>query len=153
MTKVKTPDVVIKKSSEKIATKSQGTSLQGYGTGRRKNAVARVWVKPGTGNIVVNKKPIDAYFAREALRKIVLQPFAAARVTGQYDVFCTVKGGGCSGQAGAVVHGVARALDKIAPDLHQILRKGGFLTRDSRVVERKKYGQHKARKRTQFSKR
>lgn len=128
-------------------------SNKSYGTGRRKNAVARVWVSLGSGKITVNKKPADQYFTREALIKSILQPFYATNTVNQYDIFCTVKGGGCSGQAGAILHGVARALDKIAPDLHTKLRHGGFLTRDSRVVERKKFGQHKARKSTQFSKR
>lgn len=124
-----------------------------YGTGRRKNAIARVWVMSGSGKIVVNKKDIEEYFPRETHRKSIMLPFAATKTMGQYDIICTVKGGGCSGQAGAILHGTARALDKIAPEFHQTLSKGGLLTRDSRVVERKKYGKHKARKSTQFSKR
>lgn len=127
--------------------------IQGYGTGRRKNAIARVWVRPGNGQMIVNKKSIELYFTRETHRKYIFQPFAATKIMGQYDMVCTVKGGGCSGQAGAVVHGIARAIDKLIPEFHQVLRQGGFLTRDSRVVERKKYGKHKARKSTQFSKR
>jgi small subunit ribosomal protein S9 len=131
----------------------QSKSKQAYGTGRRKNAIARVWVSHGTGAIIVNKKSLDQYFPREAHVKTILQPLAMTKVLGQYNITCTVKGGGCSGQAGAIVHGMARALNEFIPELHQILRNGGFLTRDSRVVERKKYGRHKARKSTQFSKR
>jgi len=126
---------------------------QAYGTGRRKNAVARVWVRRGTGMIFVNKKSAEQYFPRESHRKYILAPFVSTNTVGQYDIICTVKGGGCSGQSGAILHGVARALDKLVPDFHTTLRQGGFLTRDARVVERKKYGQHKARKSTQFSKR
>ncbi|HJD56567.1 MULTISPECIES: 30S ribosomal protein S9 [Rickettsieae] len=124
-----------------------------YGTGRRKNAIARVWLKSGSGKVIVNKKNVEQYFTRESHTKSLLQPFVVTKTSGQYDIICTVKGGGKSGQMGAVLHGVARALDKIAPEFHSILRKSGFLTRDSRVVERKKYGKHKARKSTQFSKR
>ncbi|WP_341748740.1 30S ribosomal protein S9 [Candidatus Tisiphia endosymbiont of Sialis lutaria] len=124
-----------------------------YGTGRRKNAIARVWLKSGSGKVIVNKKNVEQYFTRESHTKSLLQPFVVTKTSGQYDIICTVKGGGKSGQMGAVLHGVARTLDKIAPEFHSILRKSGFLTRDSRVVERKKYGKHKARKSTQFSKR
>jgi small subunit ribosomal protein S9 len=124
-----------------------------YGTGRRKNAVARVWVGVGSGRITVNKKPIDQYFARDAYIRSVLKPLELTGNPGSYDVFCTVKGGGTTGQAGALLHGLARALDALVPDIHSKLRANGFLTRDPRVVERKKYGQHKARKSTQFSKR
>jgi len=124
-----------------------------YGTGRRKNAIARVWIKIGSGKITVNKKNVEQYFTRESHTKSLQQPFVATNTFGQYDIICTVKGGGMSGQMGAVLHGVSRALDKIAPEHHSILRQAGFLTRDSRVVERKKYGKHKARKSTQFSKR
>ncbi|MDR0296800.1 MAG: 30S ribosomal protein S9 [Rickettsia sp.] len=124
-----------------------------YGTGRRKNAIARVWLKSGSGRMIVNKKNGEQYFTRETHTKSLLQPFVVTKTSGQYDIICTVKGGGISGQMGAVLHGVARALDKIAPEFRSILRKSGFLTRDSRVVERKKYGKHKARKSTQFSKR
>jgi len=124
-----------------------------YGTGRRKTAVARVWVNIGSGKIIVNKQALEQYFTRGAHAKTLLSPFVATNSVGQYDVVCTVKGGGVSGQMGAVLHGIARALDKMVPDFHLALRKGGFLTRDSRVVERKKYGKHKARKSTQFSKR
>lgn len=124
-----------------------------YGTGRRKNAIARVWLMNGSGKIVVNKKDLEEYFPRETHRKSIMLPLATTKTTGQYDIICTVKGGGCSGQAGAILHGTARALDKLAPEFHQILSKNGLLTRDPRVVERKKYGKHKARKSTQFSKR
>lgn len=124
-----------------------------YATGRRKNAVARVWIKPGKGNITVNGKEITKYFARPVLRMIVNQPFVALNRAGSFDVECTVLGGGLSGQAGAVRHGISRALDIFSSEFHTILRRGGFLTRDSRVVERKKYGRAKARRRFQFSKR
>lgn len=124
-----------------------------YATGRRKDASARVWIKPGTGKIVINKRPIATYLARPVLRMIMNQPFTATKTDGQFDVFATVAGGGLSGQAGALRHGISRALDNYDPSLHGILRKGGFLTRDSRVVERKKYGRRKARRKFQFSKR
>ncbi len=124
-----------------------------YATGKRKDAVARVWIKPGTGKITVNKKEINTYFARPVLRMIINQPFDATDTNGKFDVYCTVVGGGLSGQAGAVRHGISRALDLFDPSTHGVLRKGGFLTRDSRVVERKKYGKRKARRSFQFSKR
>lgn len=124
-----------------------------YGTGRRKNSVARVWVKPGKGVITINKRDISDYFGRDTYRTQILQLFVDTKTTGMYDVTCTAKGGGTTGQAGAIVHGIARALDCLSEDFHAILRKGGFLTRDARVVERKKYGKRKARKSTQFSKR
>jgi len=124
-----------------------------YATGKRKNAVARVWLKPGSGKIVVNTKTLETYFARPVLRMLIQQPFAASNRQGQYDVNCQVSGGGLSGQAGALRHGVSRALTYYEPDLRGVLKKGGFLTRDSRVVERKKYGRAKARKSFQFSKR
>ena len=125
----------------------------GYGTGRRKDAVARVWVKPGKGTITVNSKDYSKYFARKSYRTAILQPFVDTNTTGQFDVICTTKGGGTTGQAGAIIHGIARAMDCISEDYHTILRKNGFLTRDSRTVERKKYGRRKARKKVQFSKR
>lgn len=143
----------VKENTNKQSSLKSGSFNDSYGTGRRKNAIARVWVKPGNGQVIVNKKSMELYFSREAHRKSILQLFAATKTLGQYDVICTVKGGGSSGQAGAILHGAARALDKAVPDFHGILRKGGFLTRDSRVVERKKYGKHKARRSTQFSKR
>ncbi len=124
-----------------------------YATGKRKDAVARVWIKPGTGQIVVNTRPLETYFARLVLRMIIGQPFAAAARVDQYDVTCTVKGGGLSGQAGAVRHGISKALTLYEPALRKPLKSGGFLTRDSRIVERKKYGRHKARRSHQFSKR
>ena len=124
-----------------------------YATGRRKDAVARVWVKPGTGKITVNGRELGTYFARPVLRMLINQPFAVTEREGQYDVTCTVKGGGLSGQAGAVRHGISKALTYYEPGLRPVLKKGGFLTRDSRVVERKKYGKAKARRSFQFSKR
>ena len=124
-----------------------------YATGRRKDAVARVWLKPGTGKIVVNGRDQETYFARPSLRLVINQPFGVTERTGQYDVIATVKGGGLSGQAGAVKHGIAQALSKYEPLLRSAVKSEGFLTRDSRVVERKKYGKAKARKSFQFSKR
>jgi small subunit ribosomal protein S9 len=124
-----------------------------YATGKRKNAVARVWIKPGSGKIVINTRTIEVYFARPVLRMLIQQPFAIANRSGQYDVNCTVSGGGLSGQAGALRHGISKALTYFEPDLRGVLKKGGFMTRDSRVVERKKYGRKKARRSFQFSKR
>ena len=124
-----------------------------YATGKRKTAVARVWIKPGAGRIVVNKKDHTEYFGRAVLQMIIKQPLVAAERNDQYDVYCTVTGSGPSGQAGAVRHGIAKALTYYEPTLRSILKKGGFLTRDSRVVERKKYGRKKARRSFQFSKR
>ena len=124
-----------------------------YATGKRKDAVARVWIKPGGGRIVVNEKPVDTYFARPVLRMILQQPLQIANRIGQYDIVVTVDGGGLSGQAGAVRHGLAKALTYYEPDLRPALKKEGFLTRDPRVVERKKYGKKKARRSFQFSKR
>ena len=124
-----------------------------YATGRRKNAVARVWVKPGKGTITVNTKAVEVFFARPVLRMLIQQPLVAANRTGQFDVVCSVSGGGLSGQAGAVRHGLSKALTLYEPDLRSVLKRGGFLTRDSRVVERKKYGRAKARRSFQFSKR
>ncbi|MFN0025092.1 MAG: 30S ribosomal protein S9 [Parvularculaceae bacterium] len=124
-----------------------------YATGKRKTAVARVWIKPGKGRIVVNDKDHAAYFGRPVLQMIIKQPLVAAERNGQFDVFCTVAGSGPSGQAGAVRHGIARALTFYEPALRAVLKKGGFLTRDSRSVERKKYGRKKARRSFQFSKR
>jgi small subunit ribosomal protein S9 len=124
-----------------------------YATGRRKEASARVWVKPGSGAITINGKGIEQYFKREVLRMVLAQPFEAAEVKGQYDLVATVSGGGLSGQAGAVRHGLARALCEANATLRPALKKAGLLTRDSRAVERKKYGRPGARKRFQFSKR
>ena len=124
-----------------------------FAAGKRKDAIARVWLKLGKGKITVNGEDVNAYFARPVLQMIINQPFVATSRVGQYDVECTVRGGGLSGQAGALRHGISRCLDAFEPDLHSILRKGGFLTRDSRAVERKKYGKAKARRSYQFSKR
>lgn len=124
-----------------------------YGTGRRKDATARVWIKRGSGKYVVNGKTLEQYFARPVLRMIINQPFTVLESLGKFDVFVTVLGGGLSGQAGAVRHGISRALDQYDPSFRPVLRKSGFMTRDSRVVERKKYGRAKARRSFQFSKR
>jgi len=124
-----------------------------YATGKRKNAVARVWIRPGSGKVVVNGKTMAEYFARPVLQMILRQPFTVAGVEGQFDVMATVAGGGLSGQAGAVKHGVSKALQLYEPTLRGALKAAGFLTRDSRVVERKKYGKRKARRSFQFSKR
>ena len=124
-----------------------------YATGRRKDAVARVWLKPGTGKIEVNGRDQSIYFARPTLRLVINQPFDVTDRVGQYDVVATVKGGGLSGQAGAVKHGIAQALSRYEPALRTAVKREGFLTRDSRVVERKKYGRAKARRSFQFSKR
>ena len=133
----------------------QKLDLQGraYATGKRKDAVAKVWIKPGPGKALVNGKPLDSYFARPVLRMILRQPLAVAKRAGQYDLTVSVAGGGLSGQAGAVRHGLAKALVNYEPDLRPVLKKEGFLTRDPRVVERKKYGKKKARRSFQFSKR
>jgi small subunit ribosomal protein S9 len=124
-----------------------------YATGRRKDATARVWIKPGTGKVTINGRDQEVYFARPTLRLIIDQPFSITDRQGQYDVIATVKGGGLSGQAGAVKHGIAQALSKYEPALRSTVKAAGFLTRDSRVVERKKYGRAKARRSFQFSKR
>lgn len=124
-----------------------------YGTGRRKDAIARVWVKRGSGKISINGKTLEQYFARPVLRMIINQPFAVLASEGKFDVTVSVLGGGLSGQAGAVRHGISRALDAYDPSFRPVLRKSGFMTRDSRVVERKKYGRAKARRSFQFSKR
>jgi small subunit ribosomal protein S9 len=124
-----------------------------YATGKRKNAIARVWIKPGTGKVTVNKRDQTVFFARPVLRMIISQPFEATNRKDQFDVICTVSGGGLSGQAGAVRHGISKALLYYEPELRGVLKSGGFLTRDSRVVERKKYGRRKARRSFQFSKR
>ena len=124
-----------------------------YATGRRKDAVARVWLKPGSGKITVNGREQEVYFARPTLRLVINQPFGITDRAGQYDIIATVKGGGLSGQAGAVLHGIAQALTRYEPVLRTTVKRAGFLTRDSRAVERKKYGKAKARKSFQFSKR
>ena len=124
-----------------------------YATGKRKDAVARVWLKQGPGNIIINGKSSDDYFARPVLRMLINQPLVASDRKEQFDVICSVTGGGLSGQAGAVRHGISKALVLFEPELKKVLKSGGFLTRDSRVVERKKYGRRKARRSFQFSKR
>ena len=152
----------IEGDSNNIDTQIEGESIRtskidqlgsSYATGKRKNAVARVWVKSGTGKIIVNGKNIDTYFARPVLRMIINQPFSITERVSNFDVNCTVSGGGLSGQAGAVRHGISKALTLFDPSLRPILKKEGCLTRDSRVVERKKYGKAKARRSYQFSKR
>ncbi len=137
----------------KAAKEKKPTEPAIYATGRRKTSVARVWLRPGSGKLVINGREVTTYFARPVLRMIINQPFAAVEGLGRYDIVTTIAGGGLSGQAGALRHGISRALDKFNPLFHKILRQGGFLTRDSREVERKKYGRAKARRRFQFSKR
>ncbi len=146
---------VVASPEEAAATAEPKLDPQGraYATGKRKDAVARVWIKPGGGKVTVNGRDVETYFARPVLRMILNQPFLVAERAGQYDVMCTVSGGGLSGQAGAVRHGISRALVNFEPSLRPLLKKGGFLTRDARVVERKKYGKAKARRSFQFSKR
>ena len=124
-----------------------------YATGKRKDAVARVWIRPGSGKVTVNGREMEKYFARPVLQMVLRQPFEVAGVTGEFDVMATVKGGGLSGQAGAVKHGISKALQLYEPSLRPALKAAGFLTRDARVVERKKYGKRKARRSFQFSKR
>lgn len=140
---------------EEAPLREQQIDKQGraYATGRRKDAIARVWIKPGSGRIVVNGREQEVYFARPTLRLVINQPFDIADRRGQYDVVATVKGGGLSGQAGAVKHGISQALTRFEPTLRAMIKQAGFLTRDSRVVERKKYGRAKARRSFQFSKR
>jgi len=142
-------------AAEPVVAKGPKIDSKGrvYATGKRKNAVARVWVKPGPGKVTINGKDVLGYFARPVLRMILNQPFDVSNRLGQYEVWATVKGGGLSGQAGAVRHGISKALVLIEPELRSALKQGGFLTRDPRVVERKKYGKAKARRSFQFSKR
>jgi small subunit ribosomal protein S9 len=142
-------------AGEEAAKREPKRDAQGrsYATGRRKDAVARVWVKPGSGKIEVNGRTAEQYFARPVLRMLIAQPFLVTDRYNQFDVYCTVVGGGLSGQAGALRHGLSRALVNYEPDLRRILKAAGFLTRDPRVVERKKYGRAKARRSFQFSKR
>ena len=141
--------------AEPVALRAQIIDKFGraYATGRRKNAIARVWIKPGSGKIIVNGRDQTVYFARPTLRLVINQPFDVSERREQYDVMATVVGGGLSGQAGAVKHGIAQALTRYEPTLRSIVKSAGFLTRDSRVVERKKYGKAKARRSFQFSKR
>jgi small subunit ribosomal protein S9 len=147
--------VVAPPPSTPAVLREQELDAQGraYATGRRKDAVARVWLKPGTGKVTVNGRDQAVFFARPTLRLIIAQPFTITDRVDQYDVVCTVAGGGLSGQAGAVKHGISQALSKFEPALRATVKAAGFLTRDSRVVERKKYGRAKARKSFQFSKR
>ncbi|MBE6458510.1 MAG: 30S ribosomal protein S9 [Alphaproteobacteria bacterium] len=141
-------------SAETVVRKAKKDKLgRSYATGKRKDAVARVWVMPGKGNITINDKSIDQYFARPVLKMIINQPFQVANRENEFDVVCTVKGGGLSGQAGAIKHGISKALNLYEPELRAVLKKAGFLTRDDRTVERKKYGRAKARRSYQFSKR
>jgi small subunit ribosomal protein S9 len=121
--------------------------------GKRKNAIARIWMKPGAGNILVNRRPLDEYFGRETMKMVVKQPLELTGSTGKFDFLINVKGGGVSGQAGAIKHGISKALLEVDPDLRSVLKKAGFLVRDSRIKERKKYGQPGARARYQYSKR
>ena len=149
-------DLSALKSTEAAApvyAKKVDAQGRAYATGKRKNAVARVWLKPGAGKIVVNAKDFVQYFARPVLQMLLKQPLQAANRADQFDIMATVTGGGLSGQAGAVRHGISKALTYFEPELRPVLKKGGFLTRDSRVVERKKYGRMKARRSFQFSKR
>lgn len=145
-----TPDAAAPAAEGKSKIDAQGRA---YATGRRKNAIARVWLKRGTGKIIIEGREEAVYFARPVLRMLINQPLAAANREGQYDVFATIAGGGLSGQAGALRHGLSRCLIAMEPELRAVLKPGGFLTRDSRVVERKKYGRPKARRSFQFSKR
>jgi len=143
----------VKSTPAVLREKEVDAQGRAYATGRRKDAVARVWLKPGSGKVVVNGREQEVYFARPSLRLVINQPFQVAEREGQYDVVATVKGGGLSGQAGAVKHGISQALAKFEPGLRVAVKAAGFLTRDSRVVERKKYGRAKARRSFQFSKR
>lgn len=149
------PDAPTAPAAPTMPLREQILDAQGraYATGRRKDAVARVWIKPGSGKVTVNGKDQEVYFARPTLRLVINQPFSISEREGQYDVVATVKGGGLSGQAGAVKHGISQALTKFEPALRGTVKAAGFLTRDSRVVERKKYGRAKARRSFQFSKR
>ncbi len=149
--KVKPPEAKAEAGDQ--AKSSRDSKGRAYATGKRKNAVARVWIKPGRGQILINGKEEKIYFARAVLRMILRQPLIAANRDGQFDIVCTVAGGGLSGQAGAVRHGISKALIAYEPGLRSILKQGGFLTRDPRAVERKKYGRPKARRSFQFSKR
>ncbi len=147
------PAPIVKSTVALLREREIDAQGRSYATGRRKDAVARVWLKPGTGRIIVNGRDQTAYFARPTLRLVINQPFTVADRAEQFDVIATVKGGGLSGQAGAVKHGIAQALTKYEPALRPVVKAAGFLTRDSRTVERKKYGRAKARRSFQFSKR
>ena len=154
-TELKTTLIKARSAEAETVTVDNKRDAQGraYATGRRKESVARVWIKPGSGKITINGRDEKVYFARPVLRMILRQPLIAAARDGQFDVIVTVNGGGLSGQAGAVRHGLSKALTYYEPELRSVLKRGGFLTRDSRVVERKKYGKKKARRSFQFSKR
>ena len=145
--------IVIKVEEEIILQPVKDTQGRSYGTGKRKNSIARVWIKLGTGKFIINGKDIEQYLGRPTSRMLARKSLVATKNEALFDVDCTVLGGGLSGQAGAIRHGISRALDRFDPSLHKALRKGGFLTRDSRVVERKKYGRAGARRGFQFSKR
>ena len=151
---IKTAATEVSAEENKVVRKpnkdKQGRS---YATGKRKDAVARVWIMPGKGNITINEKSLDQYFARPVLKMIINQPFEITNRMNEFDVVCTVKGGGLSGQAGAIKHGISKALNEYEPELRTILKQAGFLTRDDRVVERKKYGRAKASRSYQLSKR
>jgi len=139
---------------EVVVRKAKKDKLgRAYATGKKKSSVARVWIKPGKGNIVINERTIDAYFARPVLKMIINQPFDVTNRNNEFDVVCTVKGGGLTGQADAIKHGISKALNDFEPELRAVLKKAGFLTRDARIVERKKPGRKKARRSFQFSKR
>jgi small subunit ribosomal protein S9 len=154
MAPVSTSSVVSSQEGPKEPRQPKRDSLgRTYATGKRKNAIARVWIKLGSGKVSVNGKPLEQYFARPVSRMLLNQPFELTNRMDQFDVFCTVKGGGLSGQAGAVRHGISKAMNDFEPELRAVLKKAGFLTRDSRIVERKKYGRPKARRSFQFSKR
>ncbi len=144
---------VIAESTAPVHVQKLDVHGRAYATGKRKDAIARVWLKPGSGRIQVNNRDFDKYFARPVLQMLLKQPLQLVERLDQYDIMATVKGGGLSGQAGAVRHGISKALTHYEPDLRPALKKGGFLTRDSRTVERKKYGRRKARRSFQFSKR
>lgn len=146
-------DDAVQQDSAPVHVQKLDAQGRAYATGKRKDAIARVWIKPGSGKVTVNDRPVDVYFARPVLRMILSQPLHIVNRVDQYDIVATVTGGGLSGQAGAVRHGLAKALTYYEPELRSPLKKEGFLTRDSRVVERKKYGKAKARRSFQFSKR
>ena len=150
---LKTANVAATLAEAPVYVQKLDAQGRAYATGKRKDAVARVWIRPGSGKITVNERAFDVYFARPVLRMIVQQPFGIVGRVNQYDLTVTVAGGGLSGQAGAVRHGLSKALTNFEPDLRPVLKREGFLTRDSRVVERKKYGHKKARRSFQFSKR
>jgi len=150
---IKSATVAAETESKTPRKASKDKKGRAYATGKRKDAVARVWVMPGKGNITINNKSIDEYFARPVLKMVINQPFVITNRENEFDVVCTVNGGGLSGQAGAIKHGISKALNEYEPELRSVLKQAGFLTRDDRIVERKKYGKAKARRSYQFSKR